>query len=333
MLLRPGTIEMVEAPVPEPGPDEIVLRVDAALTCGTDIKTWRRGHPKIPLPAPFGHEFSGTIARAGRDVRTVREGDAVACTPTAPCFACGPCLRGRTNLCATAIGEMVFGAFGEYVLIPGRVVRTNLFLRPDGMPAVRAAALEPLSCVVHGAERACLAGAERVLIIGDGPIGLLFARLAKVRGAERVVLAGHHAARLDVAGDFGAEVTTGGADELRERFIGESGADVVIECVGSPELWTLAHELTRPGGVALLYGGCAAGATATFDAFRLHYDEIDARGAFHYSPDDVRAAFDLLAAGVVDVDPLVTHSVPLDRFAEGFALAVDRAAIKVAVIP
>jgi L-iditol 2-dehydrogenase len=297
------------------------------------VKTWRRGHPKIPLPTPFGHEFSGTIARVGGEVRAFREGDAIACTPTGPCFACGPCMRGRTNLCTTAIDEMVFGAFGEYVLVPGRVVRTNVFLRPAGRAAVRAAALEPLSRVVHGADRAGLSAADRVLIIGDGPIGLLFARVAKLRGADRVVVAGRHAARLDVAGDFGAEATTGGPDELRERFRGEAGADVVIECVGRPELWTLAHQLARPGGVALLHGGCAAGESATFDAFGLHYEEVDALGAFHYRPEDVRAAFDLLAAGRVDVEPLVTHTVSLDRFAEGLALAVDRTAIKVAVQP
>jgi L-iditol 2-dehydrogenase len=333
MLLGPGVLDVVETPMPEPGADGIVVRIEAALTCGTDVKTWRRGHPKIPLPSAFGHEFTGTVAAAGRDVRTFREGDAVACTPTAPCFACGPCLRGRTNLCDTAIAEMVFGAFGEYVRVPGRVVRTNTFMRPATMSAITAAALEPLSCVIHGAARVDLAAAERVLIIGDGPIGLLFARVARLQGAGTVVLAGHHSARLDVGGDYGAEVTTAGPAELRERFSGEKGADIVIECVGKPELWTLAHDLTRPGGVALLHGGCAGGTAVAFDSFRMHYQEVDAMGAFHYRPEDVRAAFDLLAAGRVDIGALVTHTVPLARFAEGFALAVDRTAIKVAILP
>lgn len=333
MLMEPGHVELVEAPIPVPGSDEVVVRIEAALTCGTDVKTWRRGHPKIPLPAPFGHEFAGTLSAVGRDVRRFREGDRIAGVPTGPCFACGPCLRGRTNLCQTAIRQMVFGAFGDYVKLPGRVVRTNLFARPDSMTAVTAAGLEPLACVVHGASRIDLANAERVLIIGDGPIGLLFARLARLSGADRVVVAGRHADRLDIAGDFGADVTAARADELRERFAGEGGADVVIECVGLPELWTLAHELVRPGGTALLFGGCAAGASANLDAFRLHYQEIDAVGAFHYRPEDVRAAFDLLATGRVEIAPLVTHTATLADFTEAFDLAVRREAIKVAVLP
>jgi L-iditol 2-dehydrogenase len=332
-LIRPGSVEMKQVRVPEPGPDQALLRVDAALTCGTDIKTWRRGHPKIPLPTPFGHEFAGTVAALGQKVHGFREGDAIACAPTAPCFACGPCLRGRANLCESAIDDMVFGAFGEYVIVPGRLLRTNAFRRTGSMAAITAAALEPLACVVHGASRVDLAAAERVLIMGDGPIGLLFARLAGIRGAGRVVVAGRHADRLDVAGDFGAEVTMADAGELAERFGGEAGADVVIECVGRPELWRLAHDLVRPGGTALLYGGCAAGSVASFDAFRLHYEEVDARGAFHYTPEDVRSAFDLLADGRVDIDAIVTHRAPLSDFIDAFQLAVDRSAIKVAVLP
>lgn len=332
-LLRPGTVELTGVAIPEPARDEILLRVEAALTCGTDIKTWRRGHPRIPLPAPFGHEFAGVIAAAGRDVRGFSEGDEIACAPTAPCFACGPCLRGRTNLCETAIDRMVFGAFGEYVVVPGRVLRTNAFRRPDSMTAITAAALEPLACVVHGAGRVDLGTAERVLILGDGPIGLLFARLARIRGAGRVLVVGRHADRLDVAGDFGAEVTTADAAELSEQFAGEAGADIVIECVGQPELWRLAHDLVRPGGTALLYGGCAEGSVAGFDAYRLHYEEVNAVGAFHYTPEDVRMAFDLLAAGRIDIDAIVTHRAPLSDFMNAFRLAVERSAIKVAILP
>jgi len=332
-LVRPGEVELIEVPVPDPGTDGVVLRVEAALTCGTDVKTWRRGHPKIPLPTAFGHEFAGTVAAVGRDVRNLREGDRVACPPTAPCFACARCLRGYTNLCETAIAGMVVGAFGEYVRLPSRVVRTNLFLRPDSMSGIEAAALEPLACVVHGAGRVDLRNAERVLILGDGAIGLLFARLADLRGAGNVVVVGHHANRLDVAGKYGAAVSTASPDALRERFRGEDGADVVVECVGDPALWTLAHELTRAGGSALLFGGCPAGTVAGFDAFRLHYSEVDARGAFHYSPDDVRTAFDLLAAGRVDVGRLVTHTAPLRDFTTAFGHALDRTAIKVAILP
>lgn len=333
-LVHPGAIELREVAVPAPAPGQLLVRVEVALTCGTDVKTFKRGHPKIPLPAPFGHEFAGTVAAMGRGVEGFREGDPVACVPTAPCGTCRLCERGRENLCEHAVGNIVLGAFGEYVLLPDGIVRQNLFHRPAGMSAESAAILEPLACVVHGAERIGLEDAHTVLILGDGAIALLFVQMARLGGARRVVVAGRHSNRLGVAAACGAETTSAEGSELREALaVMRLEPDVVIECVGLPALWESAQTLAATGGRVLLYGGCPEGARASFDTYRIHYEEIDLIGAFHYGRDDVRTAFHLLATETVQVDPLITHRLRLTELEEAMHLVLTREAIKVAVSP
>lgn len=332
-VTEPGRFELREVPVPRPGPGEVLVAVEAALTCGTDLKLLQRGHPRIPLPSPLGHEFAGTIAAVGAGVARWREGDAVACVPTAPCGRCTMCARGRENLCPEAVGRMVMGAFAGFVILPAHIVEAHLFQRPEAMPAAHAAGLEPLACVVHGMERAALEAGQSVLILGDGAIGLLFVQLLRLRGAGRVLVAGHHAGRLAVARELGAETTTAQGGELTDLVEARGGADRVIECVGDPAAWELAHRLAAVGGRVLLYGGCASGSRACFDTGRLHYDEIDVVGAFHYGRRDVHDAFALLRSGSVRIEPLVTHRVPLARLDEALGLARSRRAIKVAVLP
>ena len=336
-LLRPGALELREAPVPDPGPGELVVRVEAALTCGTDVKTFQRGHPKFPLPSPLGHEFSGVVAAVGAGVRGWREGDPVALVPTAPCGACRLCRRGRESLCPDAVGRMVLGAFAEYVRVPAHIVAVNVFPRPAGMAPEVAAALEPLACVVHGASRVALDRAENVVLVGDGAIALLMLQLAKLRGAGRVLVAGKHAGRLEVARALGADavvdVTSAPLDDAVREWTGGLGADVAIECVGRPETWEATASLAGTGGEVLLYGGCAAGTRASFDTFAVHYREVDLKGAFHYGRADVRRALELLSEGAVQVAPLITHRRPLRALHEAFGLALSREAIKVAVEP
>lgn len=334
-LIRPGVLEMREVATPVPGPGELVVRVEAALTCGTDLKTYRRGHPKIPLPAPFGHEFAGRVAAVGDGIEGFHEGDAIAAVPTAPCGTCRLCVRGRENLCPDAVGRITLGAFGEYMRLPAHLVsQGNVLHRPAQLAPERAAALEPLSCVVHGVSRVALDRAETIVILGDGPIALLFVQFARA-GGSRIVLVGRHETRLDAARRFGAETILSPSDDPRDAVRDHlgGGADLVIECVGDPLLWEAAHALASPGGEVLLYGGCAAGTSATFDTGRLHYDEVDLKGAFHYTRADVRKAFGLLASENVDVAPLITHVRPLSALEQALALVVTREAIKVAVLP
>jgi L-iditol 2-dehydrogenase len=340
-LLGERSIELRDVPVPEPGPGDVLVRVETALTCGTDVKTFIRGHAKLPVPAPFGHEFAGVVAAAGAGVTDFRPGDPVASVPTAPCGECRPCRDGRENLCPDAVGRMVLGGFAEYVLLPRHIVGVHLFHRPPSMGVEGAAALEPLACVVHGADRVGSrrdwTRVRRVAILGDGAIALLFARLAVLRGAGGVLALGRHGPRLAAARLYGAETAHVGSDEeTRQRvedWTGGAGADLVIECVGTPDAWRLASELAATGGTVLLFGGCAAGTHAAFDTYRVHYREVDLIGSFHYTPAAVREALQLLSGGDVDVAPLVTHRLPLDRIHDAMDLVVERTAIKVAIQP
>jgi L-iditol 2-dehydrogenase len=336
-LLRPGHIELREVDVPEPREGEVVLRVESALTCGTDLKTFRRGHPRIPLPVPLGHEASGVVAAVGAGVTAFREGDPVACVPTVPCGSCRLCRRGRENLCADAVGRMNFGAFAEFLRLPAHIVSGGAFPRPPDMTADDAAALEPLSCVVHGARRMTLSKAEHVVILGDGPIALLFLQVARRHGAERILMAGRHAARLAVARDLGAAATVEADDatlrDVVSEFTAAAMADAVVECVGTAQAWRTAPTLAAPAGEVMLFGGRAGGEMATFDAYRIHYEEVDIKGAFHYAPADVREALRLLTRQEVKIAPLITHRRPLARFREALDLALERLALKVAVEP
>jgi L-iditol 2-dehydrogenase len=329
-LLEPGRIELRDVPVPRPGSGELLVRVDAALTCGTDLKMYQRGHARLPLPAPFGHEFAGTVAAVGQGVDAFREGDAVACVPTAPCGECELCTRGRENLCAHAVGRMVLGAYAEYVLLPAHIVTRHVFARPDHIAAQHAAALEPLACVVHGTHRIDFTRHERVAIVGDGAIALLFARVAVLRGAEVLVL-GHHEERAAIARTYGAQAVITPDNDAARKAAGEHRSSQIVECVGNPAAWRLASDLAPAGGSVLLFGGCAAGAQATFDAYRLHYEEVDMKGAFHYTPRAVTEAWELLTSGAVDPAPLITRQVPLEQLEQALAAMGRREALKVCV--
>jgi len=328
-----GRVELRDVVTPVPGPGEILVAVEAALTCGTDVKLVQRGHPRIPLPTPLGHEFAGVVAAVGEGVTGWVEGEPVACVPTAPCTQCARCVRGRENLCPDAVGRLVMGAFADYVLLPPHIVAMHLFRRPAGLSAEAAAALEPLACVVHGADRAAIESGDFVVLLGDGPIALLFAQLVRLRGAGRVLVAGRHDNRLGLAAALGVETTPLGEADLHRLVHAGGGADRVIECVGNPAAWELAHGLAAPGGRVLMYGGCAADTRACFDTARIHYDEIDVVGAFHYRPRDVREALRLLESDAIRIQPLITHRLALADLGEALDLVRSRRAVKVALRP
>lgn len=337
LLSAPGQLELREVPVPAPGPGELVVRVDLALTCGTDLKTWRRGHPKLPLPTPLGHEYTGTVARAGAGVTRFREGDAILAVPSAPCGACGPCRRGDESLCDRIDGRtMAWGAFADFIRIPAHVVRRNVFHRPAGLDLRLGALLEPLSCVVAGVERLDLRRTETALVLGSGPIGLLYVALLRLRGVPRVVVVGKRRTRLDAALALGASQAIDlEAMDPKEalRAVAPEGACTVVECVGRPEAWVLAAELARKGGEVLLYGGCAAGTKVPFDAHRIHYDALTLKGAFHFAPADVRVALDLLRRRALPLEGLIDGRYPLERLGEAFARLEQGECLKLAIVP
>jgi len=333
VLLRPGTIELQDLPRPEAPPGGIVVRVRAALTDGTDFKAFRRGHPRMPMPTPFGHEFSGDVV--DQDGTAFAAGDAVMSVHTAPCGECYWCQRGQQELCETIMSTMILGAYAEYIAVPERIVRTNCYPKPADLPYVTAAFLEPLACVVHSLDLLNCRPDDTVLIIGDGGFGLLHAMLLQATGAT-VLLAGRREARLKIARALEIETISSRsqnvAELVRKRTQGR-GADKVIECTGREEVWEAAPDLARRGGTVSFFGGLPADAKALFTASRLHYDEIRLISPFHFTPAAVRRARDLLVQKKIDPLLLVTETVPLEQIASVFQRLKDGEGIKFAITP
>jgi L-iditol 2-dehydrogenase len=316
-LLAPGEVEVREVATPRPGPGQVLLRIERALAGGTDRKAFLRGHPQIPMPGPFGHRYAGTVAELGDGEPAFETGQPVMGVHSAPCLACDLCRKGRMHLCPDVMKEKVLGAFGQYLCIPAPVARQNLFSRPDHLDAEHAALLEPLACVVHGARLIDWRGVDRVLILGLGSMGLLFAQLLPEFTKAELVGAGRNAARLELARCLGLRpVFDVGTKPLSEQLPAKENFDVVIECTGKLEGWQTAFDLTAPGGQVLLFGGLPRGAIFSADAYRLHYEEIRVLGDFHFSPADVAAAREHLLSGGLELDPLVSGCLPLDRLPE-----------------
>lgn len=336
-LVQPGDLRLNTRAVPEPADGEVLARVSVALTCGTDIKTFERGHARLELPRRLGHEWAGRVVAVGAGVSGFEPGDRIAATPTAPCGDCAYCTAGRENLCLHLLEAAAFGAYGEYLLIPRHIVKRNAFRIPDGLSDELAALLEPLACVVHGADLVDARGDVTVVLLGDGPIALMFVQVLRRRGVERLILVGRHESRLRVGRELGADVVVNGRETDSGAAVASLtdglGAEIVIECVGRPEAWNQAVSLARRGGQVLFFGGCEAGTRVDFSTERVHYDELTLRGGFHYTPAAVRAAWEALAGGILRLEPLITHRMSLERLLEAFELIRERQALKVAILP
>ncbi len=335
VLHRPGLVEFEEIPDLEPGPEEIVVSVRGALTCGTDLKMYRQGHPMVPLPTPFGHEFSGVVEKCGAGITAFSEGQEIMAVHTGPCGECSFCVRGHPQLCTALMDTKVMGSFAEQVLLPRHVADQNVFPKPPELPFTEAALLEPLACVVHGVDSLGLREGQTAVVIGAGPIGLLHTAYLKHLGLV-VTVAGRGRERLQAARSLGADrvLESGGTwvESLREE-IGDEGADYVFECTGRPEVWEGAVWVARRGGTVTLFGGCPPGTQVMFDAARLHYDAITLRGVFHFAPDDVRRARDLLVSGTLKLGVLITAEYPLYQIETVLDRLVRGEGIKFALVP
>jgi L-iditol 2-dehydrogenase len=332
----PGDLRLEERPVPEPGAGGIVLKIEAALTCGTDVRVLRRGHPvMIPrVPTVFGHEFAGTVARVGRDVTDVRAGDRVVAANSAPCGACRCCLAGRQNLCEDLL--FVNGGYGEYLALPPRLVATNVVRLGAGLPARRAAFAEPLACALLGIERGRVEKGMTVAVIGHGPLGCLLALAAAQRGA-RPLLVGKPGWRLDRVRGLGiAECLAGRAGDeatLLRDVTGGRGVDVAVDATGRPEVWEQAAAAVGRGGTVVFFGGCAPGTEVRVDTRRMHYEELALVGAFHHTPALIRQAVALLESEALVPDGLLTHTMGLADVREALGLMERGEALKVLIEP
>ena len=338
ILYGPQDVRLEEIDIPEIGPGDVLLKIKAALTCGTDAKVFLRGgHPTmIRPPAVFGHEFSGVIAEAGSSVKHFQPGMRVVAANSAPCGRCFFCKIGRQSLCDSLL--YINGGYAEYVKIPETIVRQNLLEIPQNVSFAQAALVEPLACVVHGVEESNIRAGDTVVVNGAGPIGLFFVVLAKLKGA-RPVATDVRPERLDRARKLGADAVINASssadvvERVKELTEDGRGADVAIDATGLPEVWEKTTQMVRKGGLVNLFGGCTPGTKIEIDTGLIHYSEITIKGVYHHTPAYVRRALGLISEGKIDTRLFITKELPLEKIAEALKLIINHRGVKTAVIP
>ncbi len=336
ILYGPSEIKIEEVDIPETGAGEVLIRVDTALTCGTDVKVFLRGgHPRmITPPAPFGHEFSGVIEETGGGVNGFKKGMRVVAANSAPCGKCFYCKRSMENLCEDLL--FINGAYAEYIKIPGRIVQKNLLRIPDELSFSAAALVEPLACVVHGAEQACIKPGDTVVVNGAGPVGLLFIQAVKLSGAF-VISSDTDENRRALAEKSGADSvidpSSGEAAEEAYEITGGRGADIAVDASGIPEVWEDSVRMVRKGGMIIFFGGCAPGTAVTLDTCAVHYSQLTMKGVFHHKPCYVEKALRLLSGKKIIPDLIITGEMPLEELPGAFSLMIGRKSAKIAIRP
>jgi L-iditol 2-dehydrogenase len=320
-------VRIEDIPTPPLGEGEVRVRIEAALTCGTDLKVYKRGyHAKMIVPpAVFGHELAGVIEEVGKGVSGWSVGQRVVAANSAPCGHCFYCGVGQENLCEDLL--FLNGAYAESIVVPPRIVQKNLLPLPAQTNSHDAALTEPLACVVQGVEDSQMSAGQRVLILGAGPIGLMFVALARNLGCNVTVI-GRGEQRLQAAERLGASrvETTEAMKGLDE---GDRGYDVVIEAVGKPEVWERAVTFVRKGGVVNFFGGCPSDSSITLDTTLLHYSNLTLRASFHHTPRTIRRALQFIDEGVVRASDFVSGRCSLQDLPQLFQrMAAGNKAVK-----
>lgn len=333
-------LERVAIPQPEAG--ELLVRVGAALTCGTDLKVYRRGYHARMLkpPIPFGHELAGVVEEVGAGITAFRVGDRVVALNSAPCDACFFCRHGQQNLCE----DLLFnnGTYAEFIRIPARIVEKNTLQIPDDVPFEHAALTEPLACVIRGLEESGAKAGDTMIVIGAGPIGLMFMHVAQLAGVN-VIAVVKREDQIAAAKLFGAssvvhvETVDDVVSASRTLTPQDRGADIVIEAVATPATWELAVDMVRKGGVVNFFGGPPSGTKVHLDTNRLHYGDITLKASFHHTPATCRTAFELVTSHRFKCAEYITERVGLDEVPAVFARMMNRNGgareIKTAVFP
>lgn len=332
-------VKIERVPIPRVQDGEVLIKVQVALTCGTDVKVYRRGYHArmIAPPALFGHELAGVIEEVGAGVKGFAKGMRVVALNSAPCGRCFYCSKHQENLCE----DLMFnnGAYAEYIRVPKRIVQTNMLRIPDYVSFQDAAMVEPLACVLRGLHETGVEIGDTVAVIGGGPIGLMFVQVAHAIGCNVIAVVKRDsqvsAAKRKGANDV-VQITKVSDPVAAVRAISHAqrGPDVVIEAVGRPEAWEWAVNMVRKGGTVNFFGGCANGTKVQLDTNRLHYSEITLKATFHHTPETVRRAFALIAEGKVKGTDYITGEAPLSRLHDVLRHMLDRNGdIKTAIIP
>jgi len=334
----PRDIRIENLGKPKPAKGEVVIRVLASNMCGTDLKTFVRGHPLIRPPVTMGHEYSGVVAELGEGVENFTVGERIVASNSVPCGGCVHCSRGALSLCERIpdrlIGFSLPGSYAHYLKVPAQIVKENMYRVKAGISPGEVACAEPLAAAIHALDKVTIKRGTRAVVIGSGALGLMLMLLLKASHAH-VTMTNRSEGRLRVAERLGAdEVLHVGDTDLVEKVRRASASpDLVIEAVGKKETWEDAFRIVRVGGEVLFFGGCAAGTIVTLDAGKLHYGEVKAMGAFHHEPRSFRRAVRVIEARKVDVRPLLTHRLRLEEIRDGFELMERRQALKVTVTP
>jgi L-iditol 2-dehydrogenase len=331
-------VRIEQIPIPRVGPGEVLVRIKAALTCGTDLKVYRQGfHARMIVPpSVFGHELSGVVEEVGEGVESFAPGMRVVSANSGPCNECFFCERHLANLCEDL--HFINGAYAEFIRIPERIVRQNLLILPDNVSFHEAALVEPLACVLRAAEETGIVEGDTVVVIGLGPIGLMFVQILKSLGAT-VIAAGKREYQLGVAKKMGADFIVDSThsnvvEQVRKITNGRRGADFVIEAVGTTETWQKAMGMVRRGGTINLFGGCPSGTHIPLDTTLIHYSEITIKASFHHTPRHIREALDAIHRGEIRPRSLITGEERLTSLHEVLERLLTRNGdLKVAIIP
>lgn len=314
-ILSPREGRVFDSPPPTPAPDEVVIEVHNAGICGTDLHIWHGSYALARYPVVPGHEFSGVVSAVGDAVKQVRVGDRVTADPNLPCGYCTPCQRNEPNQCLNleVVGVTRNGAFARFVVVPESAVI------PIGeMPFSAAALVEPLACVVWGLQRIQVQAGDKVLLFGAGPMGCLLVQALKHSGAAQVVVVDQQPKRLELAAYLGADQTVL-ANELSNALTADS-FDIVADATGVPAVIEAAFSYARPRGKIWIFGVAPSGARASFSPYEVFRKDLSIIGSFAVNR-TFHQSVALIRSGAIQVEPLVSHRLPLEHFEEGIKLA------------
>lgn len=326
---------------PEINEDEILLKMEKAAICGTDIRILEGKKTKdVRYPSVIGHEMCGTIAEVGNNVRGYEKGEKISIANVIPCGSCSSCLNGRENACMnrTAIGYQYDGGFEEYVRIPQSCIAAgNVVKLPESVSFTAGALIEPLACCIRGLHNAGTGFNDTVLVVGAGPIGLMHIQLSKIAGASKVIVSEPNEFRRQKAAILGGDVivdpTKDDLNEIIKRETNGEGVDVIILAIGVPAIVNSTLKLCKKGGTVCLFAGFAGTGESTVEVNTIHYNEINVCGSTAYKRSDYLAAAEMVKTGRINLDEIATHTYKLDDFVAAYEMNKSGAGLKIMIEP
>lgn len=329
----PEDIRLEKVEQKELGKNEVRVKIETALTGGTDVKTYLRGHPKLikETPSAFGYEFAGEVIESKNNKFKI--GQKVIAANTAPCQKCFFCRKEQQELCTKL--EFLNGSFAQEIVIPAQIAKSNLHKYPSTMSAQRAAFTQTLAVCLLGFDRAKIQDRDIVCIYGIGAIGQCFIKLCKaLRENITIIAIGSSEKKKELAKASGADyVFDYKKDDLQKEIskLTEFGVDKIIEATGKAEVWTKCLDLIRPGGLINYFGGCPHDSQITIPTYDLHYKEITLTGSFHHTPKYIQQALTILQSDLIDVESLISEEAPLQDLENVLKKMIKGEVIKAAI--